>query len=75
MRSIAVYTSKLSNPNGELQFTLFDADNDKETRLEESVDKIRAKYGYKSVQRAVLLNNEILNADLHEEDDFLPFKR
>ncbi len=75
LRSISVYTSKLSNPNGGIQFTIFDAESEKEKKLEESIDKIRAKYGYKSVQRAILLNNDVLNADLHEEDDFLPFKR
>lgn len=75
LRSISVYTYKLSNQYDCFQTSLFDAQNDKEKRLEESVDKIRKKYGYKSVQRAILLNNEVLNADLHEEDDFLPFKK
>ena len=43
--------------------------------VKRNIDEIRKKYGYKSVQRAVLLNNDVLNTDLHEEDDFTPFKR
>ncbi len=75
LRTISVYTQKLSGSTDNLQLTFFDETNNRENRLEESVDKIRKKYGYKSVQRALLVNNTILNDNLHEEDDFLPFKR
>lgn len=74
LRTISVYTSNLESATGAFQMSLFN-DGEKEKRLEKSIDEIRKKYGYKSVQRAVLLNNDVLNADLHEEDDFLPFKR
>ncbi len=74
LRSISVYTSNLESATGVFQMSLFN-DDEKEKRLEKSIDEIRKKYGYKAVQRAVLLNNDVLNADLHEEDDFTPFKR
>lgn len=75
IRSLSVYTQKLTDGIDGIQLTFFDDDKIKKTRLEESIDKIREKYGYKSVQRAVLLNNKILSDDLHDDDDFLPFKR
>lgn len=75
LRSISVYASRLESATGNCQISLFDEGDEREKRLEKSIDEIRRKYGYKSVQRAVLLNNEVLNSDLHEEDDFLPFKR
>jgi Nucleotidyltransferase/DNA polymerase involved in DNA repair len=75
LRTISVYTQKLSTGVDGRQLTLFDEIDDREKRLEESVDKIREKYGYKSVQRAVLVNNDVLADNLHEEDEFLPFKR
>ena len=75
LRSISVYSSRLESATGNCQISLFDEGDEREKRLEKSIDEIRRKYGYKSVQRAVLLNNEVLNSDLHEEDDFLPFKR
>lgn len=74
LRTISVYTSNLESATGAFQMSFFN-ENEKEKRLEKSIDEIRKKYGYKSVQRAVLLNNDVLNADLHEEDDFTPFKR
>lgn len=75
LRSLSVYTQKLSSGVDEVQLTLFDDKHNRENRLEECIDKIREKYGYKSVQRAILLNNKFLSDDLHDDDDFLPFKR
>lgn len=55
------------------QLSLFD-DGEKEDNLEKSIDAIREKYGYNSVKRGVLLNND-LAVNLHDEDGFVPFKR
>ena len=57
------------------QLSFFDTEKDeREDRLDKSIDSIRTKYGYKSVGRGLMLKND-LATNLHEEDDFLPFKR
>ena len=48
------------------------SDDLKEEKLEKSIDKIRDKYGYRSIKRGVVLQND-LTGNLHEEDDFRPF--
>ena len=57
------------------QLSLFDDEKDeREDKLEKSIDDIRDKYGYKAVKRGLMLGNDLAN-NLHEDDDFLPFKR
>ena len=55
------------------QLCLID-DGEREEKLEDSVDKIRGKYGYNAITRGVVLGNK-LTGNLHEEDGFEPFKR
>ncbi|MBO7326370.1 MAG: hypothetical protein J6U74_02530, partial [Clostridia bacterium] len=55
------------------QLCLID-ENEKEEKLESSIDAIRDKYGYGSITRGVVLGNN-LTGNLHEEDGFEPFKR
>lgn len=72
LRAITVAAIRLSN-EADLQISLFDDNSDeREEQLEKSVDKIRDKYGYKSIKRGVILKND-LTGNLHEEDDFRPF--
>ena len=72
LRAITVAAIRLSNET-DLQLSLFDDNSDeREEQLEKSVDKIRDKYGYKSIKRGVILKND-LTGNLHEEDDFRPF--
>ena len=72
LRAITVAAIRLSNET-DLQISLFDDNSDeREEQLEKSVDKIRDKYGYKSIKRGVVLKND-LTGNLHEEDDFRPF--
>lgn len=71
LRAITVAAIRLENKDG-LQLSLFDEQNDKADKLEKTIDDIRAKYGYRSVQRGILLDND-LTGNLHEEDDFRPF--
>lgn len=49
-------------------------DNEKEEKLESSIDAIRNRFGYNSITRGVVLGNN-LTGNLHEEDGFEPFKR
>lgn len=71
LRAITVSAIRLSDRN-QLQLSLFDEAESKTDKLEESLDKIRGKYGYKAVQRGLLVGND-LTGNLHEEDDFRPF--
>lgn len=74
LRAVTVAATRLTDGNV-TQMSLFDAEKDeREERLEKSIDSIRNKYGYKSVKRGLMLKNDLAN-NLHEEDDFLPFKR
>lgn len=71
LRAITVGAIRLSDKN-EVQISLFDEPDGKKEKLEGTIDEIRKKYGYKSVQRGLLLQND-LTGNLHEEDDFRPF--
>ncbi len=69
LRAITVGAIRLSDKN-QSQLSLFA--NDKEEKLEASIDKIRDKYGYHAVKRGLLID-DTLTGNLHEEDDFRPF--
>ncbi|MEG2540795.1 MAG: DNA polymerase IV [Clostridia bacterium] len=73
LRAITVAAIRLSD-KAEMQFSLFDESLNREGKLEESIDKIRGKYGYHSVKRGVLLQND-LATNLHDEDEFKPFQK
>ena len=71
LRAITVAAIRLESKDG-MQMSLFDEPKDKADKLEQTLDEIRAKYGYHSVQRGILLEND-LTGNLHEDDDFRPF--
>ena len=73
LRAITVGAIKLDDAS-KYQLSFFSENEDKQLNLEKTIDGIRNKYGYDSVKRGILIDNEILG-DLHEDDDFLPFKR
>lgn len=74
LRAVTVAATRLTD-GSMTQLSLFDGENDeKETNLGKSIDRIRGKYGYKAVKRGLMLKND-LATNLHEDDDFLPFKR
>lgn len=74
LRAVSVAATKLSD-GSVTQLSLFDSERDeKEEKLEKSIDDIRGKYGYKAVKRGLMLKNDLAN-NLHEDDNFLPFKR
>lgn len=71
LRAITIGASKLQDKNG-VQLSLFDEPDEKIDSLEKSIDEIRSKYGYNSLKRGILLEND-LTGNLHEDDDFRPF--
>lgn len=74
LRAVSVAATRLTD-GSVTQLSLFDDEKDeREDKLEKSIDDIRDKYGYKAVKRGLMLGNDLAN-NLHEDDDFLPFKR
>lgn len=74
LRAVSVAATRLTD-GSVTQLSLFDEEKtERENMLEKSIDSIRGKYGYKAVGRGLTLKNDLAN-NLHEEDDFLPFKR
>ncbi len=71
LRTITVGAIRLSDRT-EVQLSLFDDNDGRKEKLDDTIDEIRKKYGYKAVQRGLLLQND-LTGNLHEEDDFKPF--
>lgn len=71
LRAITVSAIRLEDKSN-VQISLFDEPDEKCEKLEKSIDEIRAKYGYRSLQRGILLEND-LTGNLHEDDDFRPF--
>jgi len=56
LRGMGVHVSELV-PNDLLQISVFDVPNERRTRLNQSIDEIRMKYGPKSVVRSVFINS------------------
>ena len=73
IRQIGVSTYKLTSERIR-QATLFDEDLDKQEKLEKSVDDIRRKYGYTSVQKGIVLKHKDLCHGLVDKE-FQPFKK
>ncbi len=71
LRAITVQAIRLEDKS-QSQMTMFDDKSSKQAGLEKSIDKIRSKYGYSSVKRGLLLDED-LTGNLHEDDDFRPF--
>ena len=72
LRAITVAAIRLTEET-DSQISFFDDGSDeKEEKLEKSIDKIRDKYGYQTIKRGVVMKNN-LTGNLHEEDDFRPF--
>lgn len=74
LRTVTVTAIDLVKPSEGIQTSLFSEEN-KRHALSESLDKIRARFGYNAVMRGSLLYNSFITDDRHEEDDFLPFQR
>ena len=77
LRLLGVSTFDLIPVSADVQENLFDTPKrDKADTLSFTVDKIRKKYGYNSVKKAVTLNNDVMTDKSPIEDtDFLPFKK
>lgn len=75
LRTLTISTSKLIYITEELQLNIFDLPKKNNDKLERMIDGVRKKYGYESISKGILLNNEIMIDKYCNEDDLLPFKR
>ena len=72
IRSVRIAVSNLTCSGNETQLDMFESSKqEKNKRLDESLDKIREKYGYYAIRRAKTLDKEYINyfeADEEEND-------
>ena len=77
LRSIGIQvTNLIKNDDAEIQFDLYNNINNiiKKEKLEKGVDKIRAKFGYNSIKKAIMFTDESLTElnDAKEENVIHP---
>ena len=72
VRLISIGTTKMST-SPEVQLSMFGNDFTKDTELSKSIDKIKKKYGYSSIQPASTLANSDL-CERIKNSDYKPFK-
>lgn len=75
LRSLTVSVSKLQEVSSGVQMTLFDSKEEKQQKLEFSLDQIRKKFGFSAITKANVLNNDLVSKNMMAEEDLLPFKR
>ena len=70
IRSVRVAVSNLTQSGSETQLDMFDSKKqEKNKKLDESLDKIRAKYGYYAVRRAKTLDKDYINYFEADEEE------
>ena len=74
LRAITVSCYGLKQNDEGSQVTFDTPRLEKNKKIDETLDKIKSKYGYDSIVRGVLVGND-LNKSLHADDDFKPFQR
>lgn len=75
IRAITVGTYKLTPISCDVQMTMFDDEIVKNKLIDKQVDKLRSKYGYSILKRAIEIS-EHFSCDAREiEDGFLPFDK
>lgn len=73
IRALGVRVTNLVTADSYIQLSLFDDQRRiKRELLDQSIDKIRERFGHYSVQRAVVLNDKILNANPVEDNVIHP---
>lgn len=76
LRSLTVQVSNLTFSCGGVQTSIFDANDEKHSRLQFCVDKIRKKFGYDAITCANMLKCDFLSGKTFSTDEStLPFKR
>ena len=69
VRSITVSAIRLTGENEGYQLSIFGDENEKQSKLESALDKIRDKYGYSSISRGTTLAHTFLCDNLNFDKD------
>ena len=67
IRTVTISAIRLTSEQDGYQLSMFSEDAERASKLENSLDKIRQKYGYKSVTRGLVLANTFLCDNLEVE--------
>ena len=68
VRTVTISAIRLSGKDEGVQLSIFGAENEKNSTLDKTLDKIREKYGYKSVSRGIVLSNSFLCDNLNFDE-------
>lgn len=68
VRTVTISAIRLSGKDEGVQLSIFGAENEKNSALDKTLDKIREKYGYKSVSRGIVLSNSFLCDNLNFDE-------
>lgn len=69
VRAVTVSAIRLTSESDGYQLSIFGDENEKQSKLESALDKIREKYGYSAINRATSLSNVFLCDNLNFDDD------
>lgn len=75
IRTITVNVYKLSQGGDFIQYDLLHEDNSKNEALDKTIDKLREKFGYNVVQRALNIGSIFVCDSKEADDDFIPFDK
>lgn len=75
LRTLTVSTYSLSGEDERVQLNMFAELNQRESDLEVNIDKIRDKYGYTIIKRALNLQTPFTCDSKEIDDNFLPFDK
>lgn len=75
VRMITVSVYDLVRSDAPVQASMFDQKPERQSRLEHSVDMIRQKYGYNSVQRGIVLGSFHCDNLYADDENTIPFHR
>ena len=68
VRTVTISAIRLDGENDGVQLSIFGEENEKSSNLDKTLDKIREKYGYKSVSRGIVLSNSFLCDNLNFDE-------
>lgn len=74
IRAVGISTYNLVDIGKQSQCSFFDREIEKKSSLDKSLDKIKEKYGVKSIKRGAELEYQELT-DIFDDVEFLPFKK
>ena len=75
IRTITVNVFKLSHSGDYVQFSFLNDDTQKSEKLNRSIDKLREKFGYGVLQRALNVDSVYVCNSKEMDDDFVPFDK